>query len=232
MGSALNWRRLSSRIRTYCSGRIGLWREKNVGRRLVRQPARFCCSWRTSYDRARTMKRRSGSSRQEGRRDRSERNIVPSNRKLNGPLSPEALRQIDVLRTMPEESIDFSDIPLVPGGPWHRYSDRQAWVARVIEPQFLVRRKLVLVRGDARKIVDVEIGPVRTHATDVSCHVRIVGPDQERNYDIYGVDGVQAVQLALRFAGSELDRLGGDHWEFSSEHGHGFDRFTDVQTTL
>ncbi len=159
----------------------------------------------------------------------NEPNIVRSRRNEGEPLSSEALQQIAKLRTMPDENIDFSDIAPVPEGLWKRASDVRVLATQASLPPFLVRRQLTLVQGEERKHVDVEIGPLRTHAAQAICHVRIVVPGEEMNYDIQGVDGVQAVQLAIQFAGSELDRLGGDQWEFSSEHGHGFGRF-DLRT--
>ncbi len=176
------------------------------------------------------MKRLSGLSQRGAQSGKSETSIVRSTRKAGDPLSLEALEQVRKLRSMSDESIDFSDIPSAATGPWQRASERMAVASRAGEPQFLVRRQLTLVEGEVRKSVDVEIGPLRTYASDASCHVRIAGPDQEMNYEIFGVDGVQAVQLALRFSGSELDRLGGDQWGFSKEHGHGFDRISSLQT--
>lgn len=153
-----------------------------------------------------------------------------SRRKAGDPPSDEAQRQIDSLQTMSDEAIDFSDIAPAPAGSWHSAGQRRGLSTQADVAPFLVRRQLTLVEGERRKHVDVEIGPLQTHDAEASCHIRIIGLDREMNYDIYGVDGVQAVQLALRFAGSELDRLGGDRWESSSEHGHGFDRISDLRT--
>ena len=156
--------------------------------------------------------------------------MVSSARRVGEALSDEAQIQIERLRNQSDDEIDFSDIPHAPTGSWHAARQRRALQTQAEAPPLLMRRQLTLVEGDLRKVVDVEIGPILTNVADASCHVRILGPDGEVNYDIYGVDGVQAVQLALRFTGSELDRLGGDGWEFSSEHGHGFDRLSDLRT--
>ena len=68
-------------------------------------------------------------------------------------------------------------------------------------------RKLILVRDGKEHKVLVEIGPISPVGQNASCHVRIAGEEQEFNQDIYGVDGIQATQLAMTFAGSTLDRI-------------------------
>jgi hypothetical protein len=162
--------------------------------------------------------------------DQSGQNIVRSQRQPGDPLSKEALAQLEALKSLPDDQIDFSDIPPTPPEFWRRAAQRQILSRHSAPPPFLVKRELLLKQGSERELFGVEIGPLKSQADCFGCHVRIAGPDGETNRDIFGVDGVQAVQLALRFAGSELDRLGGDNWEsLSGETGHGFDRLLDLQ---
>ncbi len=81
-------------------------------------------------------------------------------------------------------------------------------------------RKLILVRDGKEHEVLVEIGPISPVGQNASCHVRIAGEEQEFNQDIYGVDGIQATQLAMTFAGSTLDRIAGKEGSYINEEGH------------
>ncbi len=91
---------------------------------------------------------------------------------------------------------------------------------------FAERHLLLREEGGARRIT-VQIGPVLHHAQDASCQYRIVGfgPDVAR--EIWGLDSVQALQLALIAIGSDLDALGAGGGystedDADGETGHGF----------
>ncbi|SEG60924.1 hypothetical protein SAMN05421819_3764 [Bryocella elongata] len=151
--------------------------------------------------------------------------------KPGDPLSPEALQQLETLRHRPDSEIDFSDIPKTTDAQWqHAIRLRSLVRSGTSQSQPLVRRTLTLLQPPANASVDVEIGPLKDEGADYSCHVRIAAPDKELNFDIHGVDGVQALQLALRFTGSELDRIGGDRWLYHQERGHGFDRLNELKS--
>jgi hypothetical protein len=62
-------------------------------------------------------------------------------------------------------------------------------------------------KGRARK-VKVEIGtPVAVPGSDWGCRVRISGLPERIDRGIFGIDAIQALELALQFSGKELLRF-------------------------
>lgn len=146
-----------------------------------------------------------------------------STRRAGDPLSAEMLEQLKRLRDMPDEEIDFSDIPPTTPEFWRRARQRKALErVSIASSPLIASRQLILVNGSERETIRVDIGPLRDHVSYTGCHVHIEGVDGELHQDVFGVDGIQALQLALKFAGSELERIG-NSWEFLDEQGHGFD---------
>ena len=90
----------------------------------------------------------------------------------------------------------------------------------------IASRHLVLEQGGKLEDIFVELGPLEDRNGATACHVRIAGEQSELVYDIYGLDAIQALQLALKFAGSELNRIA-DELSYSiaasKEPGHGFE---------
>lgn len=139
------------------------------------------------------------------------------------------LEQLNRLRNLPDDEIDFSDIPPTTPDFWRRATQRKALErVAIASAPLLASRRLVLIEGKERTEVRVDIGPLKDHTSSTSCHVHIEGTDGSMDQDIYGVDGVQALQLALKFAGSTLDRLG-KSWEYLEEQGHGFETLLDLK---
>jgi hypothetical protein len=73
---------------------------------------------------------------------------------------------------------------------------------------FAERRLLLAGEGGGRRIT-VQLGPIRHHPQDASCQYRIVGFGPDVTREIWGLDSIQALQLALTAIGSDLDALGG-----------------------
>ena len=73
----------------------------------------------------------------------------------------------------------------------------------------------------------VQFGPVIRQDDAAFCRYTLTGADGELTRDIWGVDDVQAIQLAMAMAGADLDRLadGGRYriiGDSNGEGGHGF----------
>jgi hypothetical protein len=95
-----------------------------------------------------------------------------------------------------------------------------------INPNAIASRTLLLRIDGQEEKVTVEIGPLQKNETDASCHVRIAGSESELHHDIYGIDAIQALQLALKIVGSELNRVADEQAyliEGTNEPGHGFE---------
>jgi uncharacterized protein DUF6968 len=95
-------------------------------------------------------------------------------------------------------------------------------------PEAIASRRLLLHQGKEQEPVLVELGPLKERDAAVSCEVRIAGEDSESSQDIFGIDGVQALQLALRYAGSRLNAVADSSSYFiegSDEPGHGFEYY-------
>jgi hypothetical protein len=77
----------------------------------------------------------------------------------------------------------------------------------------------------------VQLGPVVRKDGASFCRYQLIGFDSPIVREIWGLDDIQAVQLALAAAGSELNRLGGDgkysvEGDADGEVGHGFQTLT------
>jgi hypothetical protein len=73
--------------------------------------------------------------------------------------------------------------------------------------EVVATRKLYLVDEPSKETL-VKIGkPQPSNHNDYCCPVQVTGIGEERVYGIFGVDSVQAVELGMRFLGSELQRL-------------------------
>jgi hypothetical protein len=95
-----------------------------------------------------------------------------------------------------------------------------------INPLAIASRTLLLRQNGLEAVVRVEMGPIEKKDDAFACHIRIGGNESELNHDIYGIDSIQALQLALKIAGSELNRVAEEQSYFiegSSEPGHGFE---------
>jgi hypothetical protein len=95
-------------------------------------------------------------------------------------------------------------------------------------PNAIASRTLLLRLNGQEEIVQVEVGPFQNGSSCVSCHARIAGAESEIDQDIYGIDAIQALQLALKFIGSELNRVADEQCYFIQgfdEPGHGFESF-------
>ncbi|MFC4910113.1 DUF6968 family protein [Actinomadura gamaensis] len=67
-------------------------------------------------------------------------------------------------------------------------------------------RTLLLDERGNRSEVTVLLGrPQRDEHGDFACPVEITGLGEEHRYTSHGVDGIQALQLALETAGAALD---------------------------
>jgi len=80
--------------------------------------------------------------------------------------------------------------------------------------------------SSTRKVI-VQLGPIIRTEDAAFCRYRLLGFEQEISGDIWGLDDIQALQLALAFIGNELDRLQGDgkysvEGDSDGEIGHGF----------
>jgi hypothetical protein len=93
-------------------------------------------------------------------------------------------------------------------------------------PEVFAERRLRR-RADAEvEEILVQFGPVVRQDGSAFCRYTVSGADGNLTRDIWGVDGVQAVELAFKMAGSDLDRLA-DGGKYSivdtsdGETGHG-----------
>lgn len=74
------------------------------------------------------------------------------------------------------------------------------------------------VRGQPRKTAELRIGEPRTFAPDAYCPVQLVGVGDEEVRPIFGVDRVQALQLAVRYLQPLL--LGFDQLQWEGQQAH------------
>lgn len=91
---------------------------------------------------------------------------------------------------------------------------------------FAERRLVLRVHGLARNIL-VELGPITRSESDACCRYKVSGFDETICREIWGLDDVQALQLALGILGTELNRLGSGgsysiEGDADGEAGHGF----------
>lgn len=91
-------------------------------------------------------------------------------------------------------------------------------------------RRLRLRTGNEVAEVLVQFGPVIRQDGAAFCRYTVSGDDGNLSRDIWGVDDVQAVELAMKMAGSDLDRIA-DGGKYSiantadGEAGHGMPSF-------
>jgi len=76
--------------------------------------------------------------------------------------------------------------------------------------EVIATRQLNLVGEPDREIL-VKIGRPELSEHDYCCRVQVSGIGSERVHGIFGIDSVQALELAMRFLGSELQRLNTQH---------------------
>jgi len=66
--------------------------------------------------------------------------------------------------------------------------------------------------GEPDREALVKIGkPERSEHDDYCCRVQVTGIGNEQVHGIFGIDSVQALELAMRFLGAELQRLNTQH---------------------
>lgn len=68
-------------------------------------------------------------------------------------------------------------------------------------------RRLRLRTGNEVAEILVQFGPVIRQDGAAFCRYTVSGDDGNLSRDIWGVDDVQAVELAMKMAGSDLDRI-------------------------
>lgn len=90
---------------------------------------------------------------------------------------------------------------------------------------FAERRLRLRSESECEDIL-VQFGPVIRQDSAAFCRYTLSGSDGAITRDIWGIDDVQAVQLAMAMAGSDLDRLsdGGKYSiaeDLGNETGHG-----------
>ncbi len=71
-------------------------------------------------------------------------------------------------------------------------------------------RRLHLRAGGEHREVLVQFGPVVKKDGVASCRYTLTGFEESISFEILGLDEVQAVQLAMTMAGSELNRRARD----------------------
>ena len=77
--------------------------------------------------------------------------------------------------------------------------------------EVIATRQLCLMDESNREI-SVKIGkPQLSEHNDYFCPIQVTGIGEERVHGVYGVDSVQALELAMRYLGSELQRLNTQH---------------------
>jgi hypothetical protein len=75
------------------------------------------------------------------------------------------------------------------------------------------------VRGQPRHTAELRIGEPRTFDRDAHCPVQLVGVGDEKVRPIFGVDTVQALQIAVRYLEPLLLRFGDQlQWEGQPAH--------------
>ena len=103
-----------------------------------------------------------------------------------------------------------------------------------MQPYVFAERRLRLRAGDDIEEILVQFGPVTRQDGAAFCRYKVSGADGNLTRDIWGVDDVQAVELALKMAGSDLDRIA-DGGEYSiadtadGEAGHGMPSFIPTE---
>ncbi len=93
--------------------------------------------------------------------------------------------------------------------------------------EIFAERRLYLRSANLTRNILVQLGPVTRTEDAASCRYQLTGFDQPISREIWGLDDIQAVQLALASVGAELDRLGGEgkygiENDSDGEVGHGF----------
>jgi hypothetical protein len=99
---------------------------------------------------------------------------------------------------------------------------------------FAERRLRRRAKSEVEDIL-VQLGPVIRQDGSAFCRYTVSGADGSLTRDIWGVDDVQAVELAFKMAGSDLDRLadGGNYSIVDTSHGeagHGLPTFDFTAT--
>ncbi|MGH9482081.1 MAG: DUF6968 family protein [Terriglobales bacterium] len=93
--------------------------------------------------------------------------------------------------------------------------------------EVFAERRLRLRLSDAIRAIAVQLGPVVRKDGGAFCCYALTGFDRAISREIWGLDDVQAIQLAFVSIGADLDRLGGDgrysvEGDSDGEVGHGF----------
>lgn len=97
-------------------------------------------------------------------------------------------------------------------------------------PTIFAERRLYLRSADRDQEILVQFGPVIRQDGAAFCRFTVLGADESITREIWGVDDVQAVELAMKIAGSELDLIA-DGGRFAivgtpdSDEGHAFPSF-------
>jgi uncharacterized protein DUF6968 len=88
----------------------------------------------------------------------------------------------------------------------------------------IASRSLTCVIDGQRQKVQVNLGePYDDGNGAVTCAYEIVIGDQPTTHEIVGIDGIQALQLALFMAGSSLRSMShASDWRYTNEAGSGF----------
>jgi hypothetical protein len=77
--------------------------------------------------------------------------------------------------------------------------------------EVIATRSLLLVDEPSRELL-VKIGkPQLTEHNDYCCPIQVTGIGDESVHGIVGIDSIQALELAMRSLGSELQRLNTQH---------------------
>jgi hypothetical protein len=78
-----------------------------------------------------------------------------------------------------------------------------------MRPDVFAERRLRRRSDNEVEDILVQFGPVIRQDGSAFCRYAVSGADGSLTRDIWGVDDVQAVELAFKMAGSDLDRLAG-----------------------
>jgi len=102
-------------------------------------------------------------------------------------------------------------------------------------PDVFAERRLRRRVGTGVEEMLVQFGPVVRQDGSAFCRYSVSGADGSLTRDIWGVDDVQAVELAFKMAGSDLDRIadGGTYSIVDTadgETGHGLPTFFPMPT--
>jgi hypothetical protein len=97
-------------------------------------------------------------------------------------------------------------------------------------PDIFAERRLRRRSDDEVEDMLVQFGPVIRQDGASFCRYTVSGATDSLTRDIWGIDDVQAVELAMRMAGADLDRLAhGGKYSISGtsdgETGHGLPTF-------